>query len=478
MFNLTFFLVIFLAMQGPLPLPMDVELLGEALEWFRQGEAMIGTDSEYTEAQARCFREAVALSPEFEQARHNLILVLLAQEKFQEAEDQSFQLINRKPDFIQAYLLRAEARLKAGKFEDAQDDLSLFLNRYPDDSRGLELQGRIYFSQGEYSKATAAYKRAGKISNDNLIGRISTGLSLLNSGMRKEASEVFAELVIAFPKSWVSHFWLGASLRDLGRLDEALFALQKAEGLDPDNERVRKELVETFLELGDLKNAGRLINRKKDKTVVDYTNLALLARAEDNPDNVLTYLQKAAELTPDDTAILVDLGGAQVEAKRTGEAAVTYRRILEIDQADFTTHLSLAFLLLDRGDLEDSRELLERAVSLEPDSAEAHLRLAQVMDKMGFFERAREGYERSLELGSQNLAVYFRLGFLLAEKGDGEGALLHLSKAVSGDPRKYIPLLIKELENVNSALESIRHTAPFSELVKMYKEYGVEGDKK
>ena len=38
----------------------------KALELFRQGEAMIGTDSQYSEDQARCFREALELSPGFQ----------------------------------------------------------------------------------------------------------------------------------------------------------------------------------------------------------------------------------------------------------------------------------------------------------------------------------------------------------------------------------------------------------------------------
>ncbi len=411
MLNPSIFLFLVLAVQGslpgpPLPTPLDVELAGKALEWFRQGEAMIGTESEYSEGQARCFREALALAPDFEKARYNLILVLLVQEHFKEAEEQASQLISMGGKSVQGYLLRAEARLRMSRPGEALEDLNVFLEKHPEDKRGLELRGKAYFSQGKYSESAAAYKESGRFSEGSLESRINMGLSFLNSGKNQEAFEVFSKLVTEFPKAWQSYYWFGAALRDRGRLNEAISALQKAENLDPGNERVRKELEETFLELGDLKNAGIWINRKKNKTASDYLNLTLLARAEMNLDEALTYLKNAAELDPDDTAILADLAETQAEAKKTGEAITTFRRILQIDPADFASH--------------------------------------------------------------------FRLAFLLAEAGDGEGGMQHLIAAVSGDPKKYVPLLINEKENAHSSLGNIRCTERFSELLERYRDYWMQ----
>lgn len=406
MLNSSICLFFFLAVQGPLPTPLDFELAGKALEWFRQGEAMIGTESEYSEAQAHCFREALALDPDFEQARNNLILVLLAQENFKEAEEQASQLISWGSGSAQGYLYRAEARLRMSRPEEALEDLSIFLEENPGDTRGLELKSKAHFIQGDYSEAEAVYKRVEKPSDDSLGSRISIGLSLLNSGKNQAAFEVFSELVEAFPKAWESHYWFGAALRDLGRLDEAVAALQIAECLDPGNERVRKELTETYLGLGDLKNAGTWINRKKNKTASDYLNLALLARAEMNLAEALSCLENAAELSPRDTSILADLAEAQVEAGRTGEAGTTFRRILQINPSDFAAH--------------------------------------------------------------------FRLAVLLAEEGDGEAAMRHLDAAVSGDPETFVPLLVKELKNVQSPLGVIGDTSRFSELIGMYKDFRAE----
>ena len=52
----------------------------------------------------------------------------------------------------------------------------------------------------------------------------------------------------------------------------------------------------------------------------------------------------------------------------------------------------------------------------------------------------------------------------------------HLEIAVSGDPKKFMPYLIREVRKVHSSLDKIRYTAPFSELIEKYKDYWVGED--
>lgn len=452
-------------------LPQVQEIDEKALEWFRQGEAMIGTESQFSEEQARCFREALAVSPRFSEARYNLVLILLAREAFQEAEEQSSLLITTENGSLQGYLLRAEARLMLGRIDEASGDLDVFLEKYPGDARGRELQGDVFFRKGSFSEAADAYRSALELGRDSLGIRINIGLSFLNSGENQLAAEAFKGLTAAFPEAWEGYYWRGVALRAMGGLEEAAASLEKAENLAPDNEKIREELIEVFLGLGELEKAGIRINSKKNRTARDYSNLALLARAEGNIDDALAYFRTAAGLDPGNADILAGLGDVQVDAGETREAMDSYRRSLELNPADFTTLLSLGGLLADEGSLEESRKFLEQAVSMEPGSAEAHFRLALVLDKMKDFAPAREEYVKTLELGYRSLVAHFRLGFFLAEEGELERAMKHLTIAVSGDPGKFMPFLIGEVRKVHSTLDKIRYTAPFSDLIDRYREY-------
>ena len=185
------------------------------------------------------------------------------------------------------------------------------------------------------------------------------------------------------------------ALRSLGQLDDAVSALGKAEAIDPDNEKVREELIEVLPGTREpWINAGIRINSKKNRTASDYANLALLAKAEDKLDDALAYFKTAAGLAPENASILAGLGDLQVYAKRNADAIATYRRVLEINPEDFDTLLNLGSLLADQEELAESRVCLEKAVSLEPGSAEAHFRLALVLDKMEDSALARKSYEK------------------------------------------------------------------------------------
>ncbi len=451
------------------PQPVDID--GEALEWFRRGEAMIGTEQEYSEAQAECFREALSRSPGFKEARHNLVLVLLAREAYGEAESEASLLIENGS--AQGYLLRAEARLMQGRVGPSLEDLEVFLSRNPGDAGAWELQGEAFFRDAAYTDAAGSYRKAMDLGRDGMGIRINLGLALLNSGENQEAADWFSGFSEEFPGSWEGYYWRGIALKALGRMEEAASALVKAEEINPDDDGIRDELTEVFLALGELREAGSRINRKRIKTAADYANLALLAKAEGRLEDALAFFRAAAEKDPEDASLPARIGDIQLDLGQEEEAADSYRRALAMNPVDFPTLVNLGQLLFDREELPEARSLLERAVSLEPGSADARFRLAMVLDRTDNPVPAREAYEKSLELGGESLVAHFRLGFLLAEEGDAAGAMEHLEAAVAGDPERFIPHLIRELRRVKSPLDSIRYTAPFSELINRHREYWV-----
>jgi len=455
-----------------LPLIQGVDPL--ALEWFRKGEAMIGTESEFSESQADCFRKAVSLEPEFKQARFNLVIVLLSLGEFQEAEGHASSLLSMDDDDTQALLLRAEALVGQGRIDEASRDIENLLKLDPENGRAREIQGSISFENGTYLEAAQSWERALELGRENSGLRINTGLAFLNSGKLEEALEVFSEIPGGYPDLWEGYYWTGVALREMERLDEAAAALEKAEAISPENPKVREELVDVYLGLGKLDQAGDRINRKRNKTAADYANLARLARAEEKMDDALAYYRTAAGMAPDDPGILAGYGDLQLDMELVPGAIATYRQILEINPLDFETLVNLSGLLAEQGELAESRELLERAVSLKPDSADTVFRVALVLDKMEDYQPARENYQKALDLGSENLVAHFRLAFSLAEEGDREGAMSHLATAVNGDPSKFVPHLFREVRRVKSQLDSIRYTAEFSELVNKYKEFWID----
>ncbi|MCJ7813938.1 MAG: tetratricopeptide repeat protein, partial [Candidatus Atribacteria bacterium] len=87
----------------------------------------------------------------------------------------------------------------------------------------------------------------------------------------------------------------------------------------------------------------------------------------------------------------------------------------------------------------------EKAIEADPDFIEAHYRLAQIYQYTNWYYREAREWERYIELiqkkevispeAKQKLAfAYYRLGYAAYQKGDYDGSILNLQKAVEVNP--------------------------------------------
>ena len=75
-----------------------------------------------------------------------------------------------------------------------------------------------------------------------------------------------------------------------------------------------------------------------------------------------------------------------------------FRELLEAHPLSVSAHTGLGLALIERDDWEEARELLERAVALNPDSAVAYSALGVSLDRLGRQAEAREAYLRATAL--------------------------------------------------------------------------------
>jgi tetratricopeptide (TPR) repeat protein len=104
-------------------------------------------------------------------------------------------------------------------------------------------------------------------------------------------------------------------------------------------------------------------------------------------------------------ASLLDDGG---ESKRE-EAAVLYRRALELDPYLVAALINLANIHYSRDDLAEAQTLYERAIGLEPDFFEAHFNLGNIYHDLGRFAEAQMCYLQALRLNPFYADAHFYL---------------------------------------------------------------------
>jgi tetratricopeptide (TPR) repeat protein len=90
--------------------------------------------------------------------------------------------------------------------------------------------------------------------------------------------------------------------------------------------------------------------------------------------------------------------------------------------------------LLERGRLLSAEKVLQEAVSVAPESAEAHLLLGRVLDAQGDSDAARAELERAAALGAAGPELDTALGIAYYETDEIESALKHLRRALEAQP--------------------------------------------
>jgi tetratricopeptide (TPR) repeat protein len=267
------------------------------------------------------------------------------------------------------------------------------------------------------------------------------------------------------PEGWIM---LGDARQAVGDPASALQAWQNAGASTVSLERrlnLHRQLNDFPAAIADLQALITLQPEQADRV---YQLGLLLAATQ--PDQAIPYLERAAVLSPHDTApartlrrriqaaqsadqpayTLLEAGRALADLKQWDLAAEAFQRatLLRPDYAEaWAFHgEALQHLNLPAGKDFSSAGLaeLEFARQLDPGSLSANLFLALYWRRQGQFTRSLEILDSLAPNNEQNPVLHIELGNTLADKGDPKNALLHYLRAVElapSDPAYWLALV-------------------------------------
>jgi len=111
-----------------------------------------------------------------------------------------------------------------------------------------------------------------------------------------------------------------------------------------------------------------------------------------------------------------------------------YRKALELNPGNVQAHVDLAYILLNRGAIDEGMMHVNEALRLDPDNVEARFNLGLGMVLQKKPEEAIAHFSRVVQLRPDYAEAHYQLGMLLAEKKKVDEAVLHLSKAAQLRP--------------------------------------------
>jgi tetratricopeptide (TPR) repeat protein len=149
----------------------------------------------------------------------------------------------------------------------------------------------------------------------------------------------------------------------------------------------------------------------------------------------------------------------------TEEAALQYRKSLELDATSASAHHNLAASLVRTGDLAEAERHFRAALAQKP-SAQSYTGLALVAAKAGRVDEAIANLNDAIEADPEYPAAHEQLGAILAEQGRLEEAArsyeIAVRKAPSAAAREKLAQILARLGRTDDArkqMEAAKATA-------------------
>ena len=219
---------------------------------------------------------------------------------------------------IQAHRVLGMALAADEDFKAAIEHLREVARLDPSNPRAHIDLGNVLQHHFEYKAATAEYREAVKLAPESPEAHAALALALANTDLGQSAVEEFSEALRLRPNFPMAQAGLAYVLsQQLGRVDEAIAAYQKALELDPRLAQALDGLARTEAEKQAA--ADRLAERRKS--------------AQENPNQALPH---------------ADLGVDQARAGQVEGAVQELRRAVALEPGMGRAHADLALLLFLR----------------------------------------------------------------------------------------------------------------------------------
>ncbi len=267
------------------------------------------------------------------------------------------------------------------------------------------------------------------------------GIRALNSGDYEDMLIFMQQATHAEPQSPDTHYYVGEAYLLLGKLDEALFAYEKAIEINPNfapaylgRARAMSTLDPEFDIEADLTQAIFL-----DPSLASaHLDLIAYYLYVENYDLALEMLEIAEELIPESPLIYAYKSQALLAMGEYDLALEAAQEAYELDQTILSVYLTLGNLYLMSGDVEQASHFLEIYLRYVTDDVNAWAAYGRALFELGdHFEDAMQAFDLALALDENSFEALLFRGLSYLEIGEGQLAVNDLFLARNFDRESF-----------------------------------------
>jgi tetratricopeptide (TPR) repeat protein len=306
---------------------------------------------------------------------------------------------------------------RRGEVEPALSDLDRVIALAPSYAPAHWRQGFWRLDLGDPERALTSFRAALQAAPEDPAGPI--GMALVHLSKREDAAAAaeLEQLLEHAPGNRYALQLLGTAYQRLGREDDARFALSVGSSGQPAWNDPWLDEVGQF-------------RRGFAAMLKEATQFGLARRF----DQAIAILEKLRQLRPDDTSLLVYLGGMYASAGRMRETEAILSPILHADPRQFDATMHLASGYLFTGDLDRAATYAAQAIALRPSSADASKLQGIVSWRRGGDREAMGAFEAAAATDPRDAMPHLWMGMILGQQGRYIEARQRFETALSKNP--------------------------------------------
>jgi tetratricopeptide (TPR) repeat protein len=331
--------------------------------------------------------------------------------------------------------------------------------------------GAEALASGDAEVAATLLDRAVAAGADDSTAHFLRGVAHLRLGELDLARESLALAVERDPTDISSRCVLARACHLAGDVAAALEQLDLALEQTPDDARLHTLAGHIALDSGQIEVAFEHLSRAIDLDPADadaHRGLGLLFADVGDSARAALAFREALILTPDDPLLHSGLGHALRDLDRPAEALDEYRAAQTLEPGDPVHAANIASTLAALGRTAEARRAYEDALAAAGgpgrQRARIALGLAQMLEKHGDLEGAVDSYEAVLADDPSVGVAERALGLLYLDRGEEQGAMLHLEAALDlGELTAEAALQLALLDEQHGRIEQARRCAQLLE---------------
>ena len=219
----------------------------------------------------------------------------------------------------------------------------------------------------------------------------------------KDGIALFNNAIKVNPRSFLAYNNLGTSLKEQGKLDEAISMYQKSIEINRDSPGVYYNIANAMEKLG-----------RTDEAVSNYA--------------------KAIWYRPDYPDAYYNLGIAQVKLGKLSEAIFSFEKTIKLEPDYADAHYNIGAILKGQGKPGKAASYFRNAITVRSDFPEAHNRLGEILGELGKLDEAIFHFSETIKLQPGDANAHYNLGVASAMKGDMANAEKQFSETLRIKP--------------------------------------------